>query len=137
MQTDVINPVLVVRVRGEAIDVRELKWRDALRLVKDITNSLTELLAKRNAGGQFELAAEDIIAAITKTEDVAAWSIQASTGKPSEWVNELSTKEAMQVIDAIVQLNLSPDVVGSGKELAGHLSAVFGSIPKSLASSTT
>lgn len=137
MQTiDPINPVLTVRVRGEAVDIKELKWRDSLRLVKSITDSLTELLAKRNAGGQLELGAEDIVTAITKTEDVAGWLIEATTGKPTEWVNGLSTREAMQVLSAAVKLNLSEDVIGSGKELAGHLSAAFGRRSKSLESST-
>lgn len=137
MQPDVLNPVIGVKVKGELVDVRELPWKDYLRTIKELTSAVTDLLKKSGPNGEIELASEDIIQAIARQEDLAAFLMQRCTGKDSAWVESLSGREALAVLTAAVQVNLSDEVVRRGKELAGHMSGVFGLKRQSLASSTT
>lgn len=138
MEPDIINPIATVKVRGESVEVRELTWKDHMRLLKELTTTVMDLLQKAQAGGQgeFSLKAEEIVEALVKQEDLATWVISRCTGRPAEWVNELSALAAMEILLAAAQLNLSPEFFRVGKALAEHMRGVFGLKSLSLEPST-
>lgn len=139
MEPDIINPIATVRIRGESVEVRELTWKDHLRLIKELTATVLELLQKAQTGGggtEFSLKADEIVEALVKQEDLAAWVMARSTGKPKEWIDELSAGAAMDILLAAAKLNLTPEVLASGKALAEHMRGVFGLKSLSLEPST-
>ena len=133
MQPDILNPILRVNVKGVDVEVRELSWKDHVRAIKELTSTVIELL-KEGKGSEFN--AETIIEAITKQETLAAWVIAKSTGNDSAWVDSLSAREALAILCAVVELNLTEEVIGRGKALAERMSGVFGLSKVSLERST-
>lgn len=145
---DALNPVIrVPNIKGGEVDVRELKWRDYLRAIKELTdNVLTFAAAVKSSGdpkkkpepegtkvvdlanvGALILDKDKLIDAVTRSESLAGWVLAASTGKDEAWVNDLSGRETMAILKAVVELNLSKEILGTGKELVGHMRGVFGS----------
>jgi hypothetical protein len=123
METDKLNPLIPVSVRGERVEVREMNWKDSLRAVKEMTGAIMTLV---NNKGEMVLDKTKIIEALTSQEALASWVIQKSTDKDGAWVDSLSTREFLPIIIAVVDLNLSDEVIGSGKTLAGRMGKVLG-----------
>jgi hypothetical protein len=137
MKEDVLNPVIPVKVRGETVDVRELTWKDYLRAVKDLTGTILKLMGE--GGTTLVLNREKILEAITAQEDLVGWVIEKSTGKDQAFINSLSARELLPLLIAVVDLNLSEEVIGPGKELAGRMGAALGlktASPESLTTSS-
>ena len=130
----VLNPLATVQIRGESITVKELVWKDYLRAMKDMTGAILSILAK---DGTIVLNREKIIEAITAQEELVSWVLQRSTGKDAKWVDSLSAREFLPLLEAVVDLNLSEEVVGQGKRVAGRLGQVLALKKISLAPSTT
>lgn len=145
--TDALNPVIrVPNIQGASVDVKELRWRDYLRAIKELTTSILALLAEPKPAGKgqepeseegfsFDLGGgkvmkvgkERLLQAIATNEELVLWVLQASTGKDAQWVEACSGREVLALLAAVVELNLSREVVGSGKALADHMRGVFGS----------
>lgn len=117
------------------MEVRELPWKAHIRIIKELTSHVKELLsAQRGPSGEIELDVDVIVSKIASMEDLTSWVMQQATGKDAAWVEGLSGREALIILTETVKLNLSPELVGAGKELAGHMGAVFGLKGVSLAS---
>lgn len=134
MKTDIFNPVVTVKIRGDSVEVRELTWKHYLRAVKELTDNLLGLMSGKNT---LELNKEKVVATISAQEELVSWVIQASTGKDAAWVDSLSARELLLLLKAVVDLNLSEELIGVGKGLAGRMADVFGLKTASLAPSTT
>lgn len=132
--SDVLNPLVPVEIRGERIEVRELNWKDYSRAIKELTGSAMKLLG---TGGTLVLDKEKIIQAIGEQESLIQWVVEKSTGRDSKYVSSLSTREILPLISAVVDLNLSEEVLGAGKKLAGQMGGIFGLKIQSLKPSIT
>lgn len=135
MASEILNPVLTVKVRGENIEVRELTWKDYIRAIKELSGSLLKLVS--DEGNAISLTKENVLEALSSQEDLVQWVTEKSTGKQADWVSGLGGKEMIAILAAIVELNLSDELVVSGKELAGRMGKVFGLRNLSLAPSIT
>jgi hypothetical protein len=133
---DILDPRKRVRIKGEELEIRGLTWKDHIRAVKELTATIMELLAQNKDGNATQLDAETIVSAITKQESLATWMITRSTGKDGAWVDSLRAAEALTILNAIVELNLTEEIIGLGKGLAERMSGVFGLSKASLARST-
>ena len=78
-------------------------------------------------GKTMRLDKDKLLQAIAANEELVMWVLQSSTGKESAWVESCSGREVLALLGAVVELNLSKEIVGSGKALAGHMREVFGS----------
>ena len=135
MNQDIHNPVERVKIStGELVEVRELVWKDCLRAVKEMTDTVLELLGP--GGGTLVLDKDKIVRALGAQENLVTWVLEKSTGRTQEWVNALSGRDALCLLRAAVDLNLSDEVLAAGKALAGRMGAVFGQKSKSPAQST-
>lgn len=142
---DALNPVIrVPNIQGASVDVKELRWRDYLRAIKELTTSILTLLdtAKPGTKGDdqedgfafdvgggkvLKIGKDRLLQAIASNEELVLWVLQSSTGKGPEWVEACSGREVLALLAAVIELNLSKEVVGSGKALADHMRGVFGS----------
>jgi hypothetical protein len=126
MKTEVFNPTRQVRVQSGTWEVRELLWRDYLATVKRMADLILRFVSD-GGGGKYSLIfeADKLIAGIADTEGLAEWLIAKSTGKPKEDIEALTASEALSLLAAVVDLNLSDELIASGKALAGRVRAVF------------
>lgn len=131
---DIHNPVRRIDVRGELITVKELVWKDCLQAVREMTATVLQLLGP--GGTTMVLDKEKIVAAITQQEQLVTWVLEKATGKPQDWIATLRPRELLPLVEAAVELNLSDEVVKSGKALAGRMGGVFGQTKPSPARST-
>lgn len=134
MSTDVLNPVVTVKIRDELIEVKELTWKDYLRAVKEMTDAILKLL---NGKGEFALDRDKVVEALGAQENLIAWVAEKCTGRDQKWVGSLKGREMLALLRIIVDLNLSEEVIGSGKAVAGRMGEVFGVKKLSLAPSIT
>lgn len=135
MASEILNPVITVKVRGEQIEVRELTWKDYIRAIKELSGSLLKLVS--DGGNAVSLTKENVLEALSSQEDLVQWVTEKSTGREAEWVKGLGGKDMVFILAAIVELNLSDELVASGKDLAGRMGKVFGLRNLSLAPSIT
>lgn len=135
MASEILNPVVLVRVRGESVEVKELTWKDHVRAVKELTGTLLKLLS--GDGKTLTLTKEVILEAIVAQETLVQWIIEKSTGRDAQWVSGLGGKDFLALLKAVVDLNLSDEYIKQGKELAGQMGDIFGLRNLSLAPSIT
>jgi hypothetical protein len=121
---DVLNPVVAIKIRDRLIEVKEMPWKDYLRAVKDMTGTLMKLIGP--GGNTLALTKENVIEALTAQEELLTWVLQKCTGEEQTFISSLSAREILPLIQAAVDLNLSQEVVGAGKKLAGQMGQVFG-----------
>jgi hypothetical protein len=79
MSGDIHNPVATVTVRGEAVEVRELTWKDSLRAVRDMTGTIMKLVSPD--GTKLLLDRERLVAAISEQEALVSWVLTRATGR--------------------------------------------------------
>lgn len=139
MKDDVLNPVRTVKIRGQDIEVKELTWKDYLRAVKDLTGSVIKLFGQKIElqKGEITLNRDRLIEIIGEQETLVQWVLEKSTGQPKEFIAGLSAREVFPLIEAVVDLNLSEEVTGPGKMLAGRMGDILGLKKVSVAPSIT
>jgi len=123
MSAEILNPVKTVVVRGETVTVSELTWPKAMQLLNLVAKHVGGLL---DARGNIDLSAERLAELAANTEGLASFLILESTGKGQDWLNELTAPEALDVLDAAVELTLSPELIGRGKKVAGRVRDALG-----------
>ena len=127
--SNVMCPVRTISVRGKTVEVRELTWRDSMRAVKELTGWVMKLLGGQKGkltADSVTLDKDSIVEALTTQEDLVAWAMEKSTNLSADEVSSLTLGEAIPIVQAMVDLNLSEEVLGPGKALAGRLGQVFG-----------
>lgn len=122
--SDVLNPVRSVTIRGTIVEVSELKWKDYTKAIKELSASLLKLVGADSR--TINIDRDLIVDVITEQEHLLTWVLIKTTGKPQEWIDDLTGKEALSLVQVVVDLNLSPEVISGGKALAGQMGKVFG-----------
>lgn len=127
---NILNPVATVPIRGHSVEVRELRWRDYLKVIKDMTSAAFELFG--SAGGkvaidEFSLSKEKLISVIAQQEELLAWTIDKATNLKEFKIEvaDLSGTEALTILNKIVEMNIRPELVELGKSLAGRMGELF------------
>jgi uncharacterized protein len=137
--SDTINPIRAVTLSDgkTVVEVRELTWKDYLWAIKEVTKAAAPLLGANgvlnvNSLTELKVDTNAVLEALTSQEQTLSLVLQKSIkGSTAEQVNDLTARDTMKVLAAVVELNLSPEVVGAGKELAARMAAVFGSMTTS------
>jgi hypothetical protein len=111
-----------IEIRGEPVELTELRWKDALSLAKRLGAAIVGTLGADN---KFLLNRANIEASIIETEGCLEFAIQKSTGKPAEWVDSLTPREAMPLIAEIVAMNFDRQFADSVKGIASKITNVF------------
>ncbi len=125
MKNNTLSAVTTLTVNGKTIEVRELRWRDYAHAVQMLTGSLLKLFAGKK-GESITANREEIVEAIEVQQELIAWAITKSTHLTESEVSELSTREVLPIISAMIDLNLSEEITGPGKKLAGQMAHLLG-----------
>lgn len=123
MSVEILNPVRSVKLAAGELQVRELNWRDALEFMAKLSKHAGALFDEK---GSVTLDLEKLGSLVMGTKEVADHLLMKATGREQEWVDGLSLSEALVVIDAALELNLSPELIARGKKVAGRVQGAFG-----------
>lgn len=111
-----------ITVAGEELDVREISWHAML----DLLRKLTEYGGKLYKDGKLALNLEQIGEAIASTDELTSILICESTGKDPAWLNDLQFGDALDVLDAAIEINLAGDIMDKAKKVGGRLKQMLG-----------
>ena len=124
MSTEVIEGLVRVKIRGENVEVRELTWKKYLNAVKELTGTILGLIGE---GSKIILDKQKLLDAVNAQEGLVEWVLVASIpSKDQAWVESLSARELLPLVKAVIELNLSEEIIQSGKEVGGRMAAVLG-----------
>lgn len=116
----VFNPVIVVEIGAQKIEVRELAWPDALAFItrlKEQAQSLTD------ESGNMRVDAPKLMEAISSNAELAAWLVCKTCRRTDEWLAERSLGEVLALVEASLEVNLS--VIGDRlKNVRGRLAGL-------------
>jgi hypothetical protein len=128
---DILNPVVELTVRNEKLLVRELPWPDALQFLQLLSGHAGKMIGE---DGRMKIDFGRLSALVTSSQEVSEFLMLKSTGRDQAWLAQLSFRECLDVLDAALSINLSPEMFNAGKKIEGRLRSLFGSEP---ATSTT
>lgn len=124
----ILRPQITVSLQGGSVVVRDLPWQDALEFLRKLSTHAKDVLAAATASdGRIDVASilpklTDLVANIG---ELSAFLLTKSTGKDDAWLKELGTFEALVVLDAALEVNLSDGLIALGKKVAGRLARVM------------
>lgn len=109
-----------VEINGEKVKVGELTWHAMLELLKKLSAHVALLIKD----GKFNL--DQIVEVITSTGELADFIVAGATGKDAQWFQELPLGDAMEVLEAAIEINLSDTIIGRAKKAGGRLRESLG-----------
>jgi hypothetical protein len=123
----VFNNIQRVVVREETIQVRELTAKEIAYILQKFTDTATSLI---NADGDLIVDREKIVKAVIANTDLAFWIMERACTRDTKWVESLVPREMFPLIEAILDLNLSEEVMAGGKKLLGRALMILPPLPK-------
>jgi hypothetical protein len=113
------------------VQVRELAWPEAIQFLQLLSGHAGKMIGE---DGKLKVDFSKISALVTSSQEVSEFLMLKSTGRDQAWLAQLSFRECLDVLDAALSINLSPEMFNAGKKIEGRLRSLFGSEP---ANSTT
>jgi hypothetical protein len=129
--SDVLNPIRRPRIAGAEIEVRELRWRDTSYAVQQLTDAIAGMIDIQGTAFNLIIDRQKLLDAIIKNESLLAFVLEKATGRDADWVTNLSTRDMLLLLDAVLDVNLSEEVLNAGKKVAERLKKLFGSMKPS------
>jgi hypothetical protein len=124
---ELLNPVQTVDLGDEQIEVREMRWVDALAFLDKLAGSLEQVIGSQSIGedGSLRLNGEKLREAVLSGGDLANTLLSRSTGLPQERLDQLTASQALTILEAAVAINFREHLLGKfqavGKSLQGML----------------
>ena len=118
----ILHPVKTISLGGETLEVRELRWPEVLGFLQELARQASRFLT---ADGRLALQADALPRIVQESGVLVEYLVTKATGKDSAWLNTLTPAEVLVVLDAAIELNVSPELFARGKALAGRLQRVF------------
>lgn len=112
-----------VTVGDRKISVRGLPWGKTLGLLKSGGEQLRTLAM--NEGGEIGLDLGKLPELIASCDELATGVISGATELSRDEIAELSLEEALEILDAAVELSVTPKLLERGKALGGRLGSLF------------
>ena len=126
-ELELLDPVRVVDLGTEKIEVRELRWVDTLRFLEKLAHSLEQVLGAQAIGpdGSFRLNVEKLREAVLSSGELANTLLAKATGLPQERLDALSASQALSLLEAAVQTNFREELLGKFRGVGQALRGVF------------
>lgn len=123
---NILYPVRELQIGKETIQVRELAWREALQFLQQLAAAITE---KLGTDGTLTLTPESVQGMVAGSAELTEALITKSCGRDRQWLGEQRAGDVLALLDAAIELNLSPEIIDRGKRIAGRVQAAFGPLP--------
>lgn len=110
---------------SRSVNVNELKWPDALNFGRLLAERVSNLIAVNEAGQPvFDMA--KIREAIPMSGELAEFLVTRATGLKPEEIAQLHTSDFLELLAVAMEVNLSEEVLGKFKRVAGIAQRSFG-----------
>ena len=126
-ELELLDPVRVVDLGPEKVQVRELRWIDTLRFLEKLAGGIEQVLGAQAAGpdGSVRLNAQKLREAVLSSGDLANTLLAKATGLPQELLDALSASQALTLLEAAVQTNFREELLGKFRAIGRSVQGVF------------
>jgi hypothetical protein len=131
---NILHPVKTVAAGGELVEVRELRWPDALAFLQALARQAGQFITP---DGRLEFTAETLPRAVRESGALIDCLLTKATGREAAWLQNLAPVDVLALLDAALELNASPELIARGKTLAGRLQTAFASRPAAAPSTSS
>lgn len=112
-----------VSAGGRMVAVRGLPWGKTLGLLRAGGDQLRGLAV--NETGEIGLDLSKLPELIASCDELATGVISGATQLTREEIAELALDEALEILDAAIELSVTPKLLERGKALGGRLASLF------------
>jgi hypothetical protein len=131
MPPTILRPQITVKLASGEIVVRDLPWQDSLEFLKrlsvhakDLFQGAITITAEGKPQVDLAVLLPKLSDLVVNTGELAGFLLTKSTGKDEAWLASLGTIEAVALLDAALEVNLSEGLIELGKKVAGRLARV-------------
>lgn len=130
MRNDTEAAVLVasqqVTIGGKTFTVRELDFASSMRFMEMLGEAFAEFAGAEMASGPTTpaLTASRIVTMIHRNAPIAGFLLEAGTGMVREELDRLPMRVAIKLLDEIIAVNFTEELLGNFRALAGRLGAM-------------
>jgi hypothetical protein len=121
----ILHPVIPVATGPEGkdiVEVREMRWPDALAFLQALGKEVGQVMTTT---GNISFTPDKLPDIIGQSGALIEHLICKATGRDAAWLNTLTTGEMLDLLDAAVELNVSPELFARGKAVADRVKKVF------------
>ncbi len=122
-ELELLDPVRVVDLGTEKVQVRELRWVDTLRFLEQLAGGIEHVLGAQAVGpdGSIRLDAGKLREAVLSGGDLAHTLLAKTTGLTAERLDALSASQALILLEAAVQTNFRDELLGKFRAVGQSL----------------
>ena len=130
-ELELLDPVRTVDIGGEQVQVRELRWLDALQFLQKLAGGIEQVAGTQAIGldGTVRLNADKLREAVLSGGELANTLLAKSTGLPQARLDALSASQALSLLQAAIEINFREELRGKlrgvGAALQGTLTATL------------
>lgn len=131
-ELELLDPTEVVNIGTEVVQVRELRWVDALQFLQKLAAGIEQIAGTQAAGpdGTVRLNADRLRDAVLSGGELANTLLAKATSLPPARLESLSASQALVLLQAAVRVNFR-------EELLGKLKAVGAAVQGTLVTTGT
>ena len=122
-ELELLDPVRTVDIGTEQVQVRELRWLDALQFLQKLAAGIEQVVGTQAIGpdGAVRLNADRLREAVLSGGDLANTLLVKATSLPQARLESLSASQALTLLGAAVEINFREDLLGKLKGVGGAL----------------
>lgn len=126
-ELELLDPVRVVDIGTETVEVRELRWVDALAFLDKLATGIGLVLGTQSVGpdGTLRLNAERLREAVFSSGELASSLLTKATGLPQARLDTLSASQALALLEAAVEVNFREELLGKCRAVGSALRGVL------------
>ena len=122
-ELELLDPVRMVDIGTEQVQVRELRWLDTLQFLQKLAAGIEQVVGSQAVGadGTVRLNAERLREAVLSGGELANTLLSKATSLPQARLDSLSASQALTLLDAAVRINFREELLGKLKAVGGAL----------------
>jgi len=130
-ELELLDPVRTVDIGGEQVQVRELRWLDALQFLQKLAGGIEQVVGTQAIGadGTVRLNADKLREAVLSGGELANTLLAKATGLPQARLDALSASQALSLLQAAIEINFREELLGKlrgvGAVLQGTMTATL------------
>ncbi len=122
-ELELLDPVRMVDIGTEQVQVRELRWLDTLQFLQKLAAGIEQVVGSQAVGadGTVRLNADRLREAVLSGGELANTLLAKATSLPQARLDSLSASQALTLLDAAVRINFREELLGKLKAVGGAL----------------
>lgn len=116
-ELELLDPTEVVNIGTEVVQVRELRWVDALQFLQKLAAGIEQIAGTQSLGavGTVRLNADRLREAVLSGGELANTLLVKATSLPPARLDSLSASQALVLLQSAVRINFREELLGKLK----------------------